>query len=700
MKNNKNNNKKKALGFAVPILLSLILILSNISIAKNDERGPAAYIVQGSAVYCNGGNADGATVTLTPSSGTTVNTIVGPSPSGFWQKNVGSMGGPGWEYGVTFTVDITISGWSGSAGPFTVLDDDNYLTLVGEVVLNPTAAVVATASGNPTTIVAGETVDFTGSAVGGTGVYTWDWDFDGGASGSTQQSPQDVVFSSVGTYVCTLTVDDDCTGTDTDTVTIQVNNELSADAHGPYTGTTCNPVSFSGDGVDGHPPYTDYLWDFGDGDTSTLQNPSHQYDTDDTYTVTLTVTDDNSDTAVDSTTATISTSALVAEAGGPYEGSAGVSVQFDGSASGGCSPYSYSWDFGDGVGTSIQENPSYAYSSDGDYTATLTVTDDNSVIDVDTASVTISTTLLVADAHGPYTGTAGVPIEFEGSAYGGKTPYSFHWDFGDGETSDEQNPSHAYTTEGEYTAILTVTDDNSDTDGDTAAVIVYGGDLNADANGPYFGTPGENIQFEGNAYGGTPPYSFEWNFGDGIGSSTEQNPTYAYADEGVYTVVLSVTGDEGLTDSDDTTATISVGNANLDCSGSLSWTDVKPGGTVTDSFTVENIGASGTMLDWEITEYPTWGTWTFTPSSGDDLTPEAGSVTVSVSVVAPDEKDESFSGAVKIVNKEDSSDYCTVMVSLVTPKVRVFNIVDWFMEFLENSSKMFPILRQLIGLLD
>jgi hypothetical protein len=106
----------------------------------------------------------------------------------------------------------------------------------------------------------------------------------------------------------------------------------------------------------------------------------------------------------------------------------------------------------------------------------------------------------------------------------------------------------------------------------------------------------------------------------------------------------------------------------LDCSGSLSWTDVAPGSTVTDSFTVKNIGDSYSQLDWIITEKPSWGTWTFTPSNGDDLKPEDGIVTVHVSVKAPDEQEETFDGNIKVVNKEDSSDYCIIPVSLVTPK--------------------------------
>ena len=107
---------------------------------------------------------------------------------------------------------------------------------------------------------------------------------------------------------------------------------------------------------------------------------------------------------------------------------------------------------------------------------------------------------------------------------------------------------------------------------------------------------------------------------------------------------------------------------NLDCSGNLEWTDVTPGDTVTGSFTVSNIGDSGSLLDWEIDDEPGWGTWTFTPESGMDLTPEASPTTVQVKVVAPAEQKTEFTGEIRIVNMEDSNDYCTIPVRLVTPK--------------------------------
>jgi len=67
--------------------------------------------------------------------------------------------------------------------------------------------------------------------------------------------------------------------------------DLSADADGPHYGLISEAVQFNGTGIGGYKPYTEWHWDFGDGDTSTERNPLHTYSTDDNYTVTLTVTD-------------------------------------------------------------------------------------------------------------------------------------------------------------------------------------------------------------------------------------------------------------------------------------------------------------------------------------------------------------------------------------------------------------------------
>jgi hypothetical protein len=134
--------------------------------------------------------------------------------------------------------------------------------------------------------------------------------------------------------------------------------------------------------------------------------------------------------------------------------------------------------------------------------------------------------------------------------------------------------------------------------------------------------------------------------------------------------------------------------SDLNCNGALSWSDVTAGDTVNGSFTVENIGDSGSRLDWEIESYPGWGTWVFTPSNGAELAPEDKPVTVEVSVVAPDKKGKEFKGGVKIVNKESGGDCCYIQVSLATPRIK--DTDPLLLQFLERLFQRFPLLECLL----
>ena len=80
--------------------------------------------------------------------------------------------------------------------------------------------------------------------------------------------------------------------------------------------------------------------------------------------------------------------------------------------------------------------------------------------------------------------------------------------------------------------------------------------------------------------------------------------------------------------------------SDLDCDGIIPPGTTEPGATIEGEITVENIGEPLSELDWEVESYPDWGTWTFDPDGGEDLTPEDGSVTIEVEVVAPDDPTE------------------------------------------------------------
>jgi len=136
----------------------------------------------------------------------------------------------------------------------------------------------------------------------------------------------------------------------------------------------------------------------------------------------------------------------------------------------------------------------------------------------------------------------------------------------------------------------------------------------------------------------------------------------------------------------------------LEYNGSLSWSNIKPGATVHGSFQVMNIGDNDTQLNWTINNTITWGTWTFIPTSGENLFPWAGAFTVQVYVVIPNEENQMFNGTLRIENKDNASDYVNIPVTLTTsiscslPSHNLF--LSWLFERFPHA---FPILRHLLG---
>ena len=136
----------------------------------------------------------------------------------------------------------------------------------------------------------------------------------------------------------------------------------------------------------------------------------------------------------------------------------------------------------------------------------------------------------------------------------------------------------------------------------------------------------------------------------------------------------------------------------LVCSDKIKWVNVKPGSTVNDSFYIGNAGDPGSLLDWEISDYPDWGDWTITPEEGYDITPEQEPFVVEVSVVVPSDKNTEFTGEIKIVNSENTSDICTVEVYLSTPRNRA-TYHSFFNSIFEGLTNIHPLLQYTLRLI-
>ena len=308
-------------------------------------------------------------------------------------------------------------------------------------------------------------------------------------------------------------------------------------------------------------------WDFGDGATSTQQNPSHQYTSSGTYTVALTVTGPGgSDTNTKTDYITVFVQITADFTGSPTSGDTPLTVNFTDQSTGDVT--AWSWDFGDGA-TSSQQNPSHEYTAAGTYTVTLTASNS---CDSDTRTRTDYITVTepsgnppVADFVGdPTSGDAPLTVNFTDQS--SNNPTSWSWDFGDGGTSTVQNPAHEYTTAGTYTVSLTATNaDGSDTETKVDYITVTEPVSNppvADFVGnPTSGTTPLTVNFTDQS--SNNPTSWSWDFGDG-GTSTVQNPTHEYTIAGTYTVSLTATNADGSdteTKVDYITVTEPAGNA-------------------------------------------------------------------------------------------------------------------------------------------
>lgn len=190
--------------------------------------------------------------------------------------------------------------------------------------------------------------------------------------------------------------------------------------------------------------FASYMWDFGDGVMSMDADPMHTYMMDGEYEVTLIVSNAcGSDTLTDSLQVC---SALAADFDATDNG---LEVSFADSTSG--TPTAWIWDFGDGAGTSMMQDPVYTYGADGDYTVLLTTVN----LCGDSSTTESSITVCAPMEAGFDFVIGGFDIDFTDTTSG--SPTAWAWDFGDGSTSTDESPLHTYAANGDYEVCLVTT---------------------------------------------------------------------------------------------------------------------------------------------------------------------------------------------------------------------------------------------------
>jgi gliding motility-associated-like protein len=223
-------------------------------------------------------------------------------------------------------------------------------------------------------------------------------------------------------------------------------------------------------------------------------------------------------------------------------------VNFTDQSTGG--PTSWFWEFGNGI-TSNNQNPTATYFNSGFYTVRLTVTNasgSNTITKTNYISVFDKPVVnfTVNDSSGCYPKT----LQFTDLTNPGSgTNASWLWDFGDGTFSTQQNPSHRYTSGGNFNVTLQVTNSNGCINSFTKIGYIQ---LNTGIVPAFTNSvattcaPPSNISFT-NTTTGPPTLSYAWQFGDG-GLSNQQNPSYIYTTPGLFTVTLIVTSTAGCSD--------------------------------------------------------------------------------------------------------------------------------------------------------
>jgi len=249
----------------------------------------------------------------------------------------------------------------------------------------------------------------------------------------------------------------------------------------------------------------------------------------------------------------------------PPTGLTGQSISFSPSTSGGSQPYSYNWNFGDGVGTSTVQSPTYSYGSPGSYTVTLLTTDSAGATATSSQTVTVTAPSQprASFTFSPSSPSQGTTISFTPSVSGGTLPYSYSWDFGDGATSTVAYPSHLYTLSGTYTIQLTVTDNTWQSYSTFQTITVVGPQIQPLTSSfdyqPSLMTVNAPIIFTALAAGGTGPYTYNWDFGDGS-TASGISIGHLYGEAGNYSVVLTATDYQGQTTTSSETLSIGSGS--------------------------------------------------------------------------------------------------------------------------------------------
>ncbi len=385
-------------------------------------------------------------------------------------------------------------------------------------------------------------VQFTNASTAGSGTITsYLWDFGDGNSSAADNPIH--IYTAAGTYNVSLQVfnSNGCTKTLTRTNYISITNGVSA-VFTNSTPTSCSPpetITFqnqsTGTGT------LSYQWNFGDGGTSSVANPSHIYNATGSYTIQLIVQSSNGCRDTATHTAGVNIGEVIANFTMPATVCAGTAATFNNSSV--PAPDSTVWTFGDGTTSSVN-SPVKIFATAGNYPVKL-VSYFGACKDSVTKNVLVFSKPVSAFGGSPlFSCAAPLTVNFTNTS---NAATSYQWDFGDGNTSTSAAPSHTYTAPGFYTVNLISTNANGCNDTlvkqDYIKIRLPQAVIN---NLPQQGCAPLTHTFSAAINSLDAVTAYLWDFGDGTTSSLA-NPTHTFT-TGVYDIQLIITTAGGCRD--------------------------------------------------------------------------------------------------------------------------------------------------------
>ena len=399
-------------------------------------------------------------------------------------------------------------------------------------------------------------VNFTDLSIANNGtINQWQWDFGDGTI-ATNQNPSHI-YTAEGNYDVKLKVTNSngCFKVLGKSAYIKVEGGVKANFNYSVAGNCAPPTPVTFNNTSSGTGTLNFQWWFGDGTSSTDANPVHSYTAPGSYTVTL-ITQNTfgcTDTLVK--TNTIIVGSVQANFTIPTSICAGSAVSISNTST--PATVSSNWIFGDGS-FSTEINPVKAYSTAGTYTIKL-INNFGACTDSIVKTITVNTKpTALFTATNNIACSVPATVQFLNNSVGG---VSYQWNFGNGNTSTLQNPTHTFTSFGNFTVGLVAIAANgcSDTITKNSLVKINAPKINSVLIDKKEGCLPLIINATANVNSTQAIASYQWTFGDGSFSSAI-NPAHTYTTEGVFTIQLIITTVGGCSDTLRLQDTVKVGH--------------------------------------------------------------------------------------------------------------------------------------------